>query len=713
VKDATLAGVSSVAPAPSRAAPGEDRATQPRRALRARVSTDAAVGLAIAGALALDAFVTAGGVDLGSNTWAEIVLTAIGVVLVIGALLYGARGRLWGGTTLLLFAAVTGLTAFSIAWSVQPDNSWLEANRTLSYAAAFAGAIALARVVPERWPALVGAIALLASVISAYALLVKVFPETFDPGDVVGRIRAPFDYWNATGLVAALGLPACLWVGSRRERGRALRALCIPAIALLVTVVLLSYSRSALFAAIVGLGCWFAFVPFRLRATLVLGLGIAGAVPITVWALGTHALTHDGASLASRSAAGHNFGLVLILALAVLTAVGFAASLVIDRTRLTAGTRRRIGTVLVMLVGLAPIAGVGALAASPRGLTGEISHVWDSLTNPKGVVFDNPGRLVELSNSRPRYWKEGLKVGDHALLKGVGAAGYGTARTRYTRDPYIVAHAHSYVIETFADFGLIGVALNLALLVAWGLASARAVEARVPARLRRRAAPAVIPGEDPHARSAERAGLLTLLTIVIVFGVQSAIDWTWFVPGAALPALVCAGWLAGRGPLAEPVGRLARRRRLSRSPRVTAAAATLVAIALLAGWAVWQPLRSADADSAAIAALSAGHASEALADARKAVASDPLSAQALWELGAVFSGIGDDRSAQAQFEQATTLQPDNPQTWYQLGSYQLQHQQPRNAFASFFQSLKLDPTSPEALTAIAQAQVAMSRAKPH
>ena len=52
-----------------------------------------------------------------------------------------------------------------------------------------------------------------------------------------------------------------------------------------------------------------------------------------------------------------------------------------------------------------------------------------------------------------------------------------------------------------------------------------------------------------------------MAAVVVIFGVHSAIDWTWFVPGNVVPALLCAGWVVGRGPLrarlaaeaAEPV----------------------------------------------------------------------------------------------------------------------------------------------------------------
>jgi O-antigen ligase len=126
-------------------------------------------------------------------------------------------------------------------------------------------------------------------------------------------------------------------------------------------------------------------------------------------------------------------------------------------------------------VALVPVVAIAAVAASSRGLTGEISHEWHTLTSttPASGVGNQPGRLADLSNSRPLYWKEGLKVGEHSLLAGAGAGGFDTARTRYTTNPLEVAHAHSYAIETFADFGLIGIAVSLALLVAWGAAVRR------------------------------------------------------------------------------------------------------------------------------------------------------------------------------------------------------------------------------------------------
>ena len=165
-----------------------------------------------------------------------------------------------------MFAALTALTALSIIWSVQPDDSWQAANLTLAYLAAFAGAAALARLLPGRWRALIwrdrdrppcG--------LSAYALARKVFPARSPPVRPSGRLQTPLGYWNAIGVMAAIGLPPCLWVWSRRDGAPVLRGLAVPARAILMSVVVLSYSRSAAIAAVVAIGCWLVFVPRRLQ----------------------------------------------------------------------------------------------------------------------------------------------------------------------------------------------------------------------------------------------------------------------------------------------------------------------------------------------------------------------------------------------------------------------------------------------------------------
>jgi hypothetical protein len=610
----------------------------------------------------------------------QIALLVFGAACAVALVLVGPRGRASGVAAVGLFAALAALTYLSIAWSVQPATSWTEANRTLSYLAAFGGAAVLARLAPARWPALTGAVGAVAVIVCGYALLCRVFPGTLDAADTFGRLRVPFDYWNATGLMAALGLPVCVWAGARPVAGRALRALSVPGIAVLVTAMILSGSRGALLAALVGLACWFALAELRLRGLLVLGLGAAGGGVATIWALAHHALTHDNATLAARTAAGHPFGLVL-LAVVVLSAIGgLMATVGMDRIAVSAPVRRRIATALIVLVALVPVAAVAGAAASSRGLTGQISHAWNTLTSASSSVNNSPGRLGQLGNSRGLYWREGLKVGEHAVVAGVGAGGFDTARTRYSTSPLQVAHAHSYLIETFADLGVIGVAVSLALLAAWALACRRALTV----------------GRRDQRHASERTGLITLLAVVVIFGVSSLLDWTWFVPGVAVPALVAAGWLAGRGPLETADPRLAGSRSvraLTFTPGRSAGVIGVVVAAMLAAWFVWQPLHSADSFGAAIGAMSRGQVATALNDARAAADSDPVSVEPLWEQSAIYSAMGDQAAARAALVKATSVQPQNPQTWVQLGSYDLQAHRPRAALPELETAQRLDRTS--------------------
>jgi hypothetical protein len=675
--------VSSLATAPGTADRRTTQAKAPERERRLVLGSNLLVGAGVATGLLLLAFLTTGGSDLGPNTWAQIGLVVFAATLAVAVLLFGARGRPSGATTVVLFAALAALTFASIAWSVQPATSWVEANRTLSYFAAFAGAAAAARLMPGRWPAVAGAVGTAATVIAAYALLVKVFPGTLDAGNQLARLRAPFDYWNATGLAAAMGLPCALWAGARRNGGRLLAVLSMPAIAVLVTVLVLSGSRGALLAAAIGVALWLAVVPLRLRATLVLAIGVAGGAAATWWALEQRAITSDFSTLAARTAAGHRFGVVLLIVLAAVTACGGAAAVAGGRAAVSERARRRIGLGLLVALAFVPVGVVAGLAGAPRGLGGELSHAWNTLISQNSSVNNSPGRLAQLGSSRPGYWSEGLKVGDHALLAGTGALGFDVARTRYTANPAQVGHAHSFLVETFADFGLIGVALTFALLIAWGL-SVRRIWSR-------------------STRGPESAGLFTLLAVAVVFGVQGLIDWTWFIPGVAVPAVLCAGWLAGRGPLAEPVGVAVGRRRLLDAPGRSAAVLGVVTAAVLAAWMVWQPLRSANADAAAVNAMIRGDTGAAIADARSAAGINPLAIEPLSDLAAIYTAEGNHGAAHAELQRAVARQPANPATWEALAQFDVQHNRFAEALGAAERAAVLDRGSPTARQLVAQA----------
>ena len=702
-----------------------------------RVSATSWAALGLGTTLAAIAFVASGGLSLSSATGVEMALTVAGGAAVAGVTI--ARpdaGPVRGAWPAALLLGLAVLCAVSVVWSAAPDTSWQEASRTLAYAASFALALSWVRAAPGRWPAVLGGVVLAAVVVSGYALATKVLPAQLNANEIYARLREPYGYWNAIGLTAALGIPATLWLGARRSGHRSLNALAYPATGLLLVTLLFAYSRGALLALGVGLALWFTAVPLRLRSAAVLLTAAAGAVVVVLWAFSQHALTTDRVALGERSAAGHQFGVLLIAMLVALLAAGLALSFATDRRPPPERMRRQAGIALLVALALVPVGVAGALAASHRGLFGSISHAATSLTDPHArVPANNPSRLTAIGNVRARYWNDALKAfKDHAVL-GTGAGGYATARLRYRQDTLNVQHAHGYVVQTVADLGLLGLGVTLALLAAWLAAALRStrvyglrLERSAPGAWRPgvlRALPAgrVVRAAEPF--TPERVGLATMLTVVVVFGVHSLVDWTWFVPGNAVVALLCAGWLAGRGPSAaagsgpasdqgsgpgggagaERVvqpgggagGGTALRSRegevIGRAGRVRlAAAAAIVAVTLIAAWAEWQPLRAVNALNDAGAAVDRHDLVGAQASLRTAISRDPVSVDPLFALAAVQSAAGQRPAAHTTLIRAIRLQPSNPQTWAELAGFDLYTaNDARSALNDLRAALYLDP----------------------
>jgi hypothetical protein len=649
-----------------------------------------------------------GGLNLGPTTTVEIGLQLGGGVLGALALLLGGARRLHGGLTLALFAVLTGVTIASIGWSVQPADAWLESARTLSYLAAFGGGLALVRLAPERWASLLAAVLLATVVVSAYALATKVFPASLAADETYARLREPFGYWNAVGLMAALGVPGCLWLGARRSGHAAVNALAYPALGLLLVVVLLAYSRGSLLAVGVGIVFWFAVVPLRLRGMAVLLPSIVGAGLVSAWAFGQDALSKDKVPIDLRSSGGHELGLAVVAMLLVLLVVGLAITFAASRQAPSAALRRRAGIAAVIGVALLPIGLAAKLAVSDRGLGGSISHSWTQLTDPNASTPANdPGRLTAVGSVRARYYDQSLKIFKARELYGAGAGGFATARARFRTDGYEVRHAHGYLFQTAADLGLLGLVASLLLTGAWMAAAARTT--------------GLTRGRRRQPFDPERVGLLTLSTVVVIFGVHSLVDWTWFVPGTCVIALLCAAWVAGRGdhrvaavgPLSgagAPGASLAQRLRAgSRNRLALGAAAAIMAIALSFAWATWQPLRSVSAGNDALDLVAQRRTDDARAAALRAADLNPLSVEPLFDLNIVETQAGRSAEARQALERAVRLQPQNATPWLVLAESDLAAGNPQQALQELGAALYLDPRSTQGVTLFLEASRQVGR----
>jgi tetratricopeptide (TPR) repeat protein len=674
----------------SHAASAEPRALARRLSLP-RVAAEPLATIAFAAVFAAIALEGGGGLQLGPLTKVEMAVDVVAGVLVAAAIVVGGyTRRMWGGLTLALMAALVVVTALSISWAVEPSEAWQEANRTLSYLATMAAGVALVRLFPRRWTALLGGIVLASVVVCGYALLTKVFPSALNSDEIYARLREPYGYWNAIGLTAALAGPACLWLGARRTGHAALSALAYPVLGLLFVTLLLAYSRGALLALAIGCAVWFAIVPLRLRGAVVLATSALGGGMVSLWTFSQNSLSKDRIALSDRVSAGHELGIALVAMVLVLLVAGMAIGFASAQRAPSLGVRRQAGVAMLIALALVPIAFVGALALSERGFGGSVSKGWKDLTDPNASTPANaPDRLTAVGSVRARYWNEALKMFKAHKTLGVGAGGYATVRPRFRNDELDVRHAHGYVVQTAADLGLLGLGVSLALLAAWLAASGRTVGLWGAGR--------------GAAWTAERVGMATLLAICVVFGVHSFVDWTWFVPGNAILALLCAGWLAGRGPTDEPILRRTTPRIAIRQPWRIGLAVAGAAVALVAAWTSWQPQRAVAKGSDALSAAEAGNFAQARAEIADARSINPLSVDLLFQQAAIERAGDNPEGARQALQEAVRKQPANPAPWLNLAEFELSQGRKPQALSAIGSALYLDPRSQTAIATYLEA----------
>jgi tetratricopeptide (TPR) repeat protein len=182
------------------------------------------------------------------------------------------------------------------------------------------------------------------------------------------------------------------------------------------------------------------------------------------------------------------------------------------------------------------------------------------------------------------------------------------------------------------------------------------------------------------------------------------------VPGNVLPALLLAGWVAGRGPLRarlaapeepvtdvvetepEPAEPRARWRRYAPRPVPGILAVLALATALVAAFAAYQPVRAENLGDKAIDLADKSSYEQAVETAQKAVDANPLSTDPLFELAAIQQGRGQTPEAKAALIKATEVQPASAEAWRRLGQFRLDAlSEPRTALKDFQIAYYLDP----------------------
>ena len=477
------------------------RASQPHRqhvaALRARALTAIAV-IALVAPTGL-AFATGGYFDV-----ARLVALVVAWALVLAALALGAplpRGRpAW--VALGALAAFTAWVAVAGDWSPLAATARADLERDVLYLGALLAAIAAAgrhegearraaarrrcprrrRLRPRRAP-------------------VPGVVELSQTASAGGRLDQPLTYWNAMGALAALGTVLALRLAGEPARPLWLRAAAAAGAVPLVTGVVLTFSRGALVAAVVGVVLVVLLAPTlaQLRAAAcALGPGMLAAFVAT--------RSDAVRALEGSPATRERDGLVVLAALAVLMAL--AAGLQVfasrwpQRTYPVASARRLAVAAIVVALVAVPVA-VG-LAGSGGGDAAGFGA--------------STSRLGSASSNRADYWSVAWDAAGERPLRGLGPGGFGPAWLRDRPYPEPVKDAHSLPLETLAELGLVGLALLLALVGAVAVAARGAL----------------------RANAALAAGPAA---VVATWFVHASIDWDWEMPALTLVAVACAGAL--------------------------------------------------------------------------------------------------------------------------------------------------------------------------
>jgi hypothetical protein len=413
-----------------------------------------------------------------------------------------------GGVAAAGLVGLAAWSAISVAWAPLIGPAVDNAQRLLLYLGVLLAATAVLRD-PRGGRAVEPALAAGALVVIAYGLAGRLLPgiveldRSFVAG---GRLEQPLTYWNAEGLLAAMGFLLCVRLAGDRSRREAVRAAAAAACAPLGMGVYLSYSRGALAVAVIGLVFLLAAAPSRpqLRAALV-GLAAGTAAGVLAAAFrGVAAL--EGSEAAQR----RDGAIVLVVLIALAAAAAFATARIVAAERRDPGMLGRLRH-----AGRLPAVAGAAAAACVVGLV--IGGLVETAGEGENVGA-RPSRFVAVSSLRYEYWRVGADAFLERPLRGEGS---GAFRVIWRQERDVDAGAvevHSLIVEMATELGLPGLLLLGLFLGGIAACAARALRSGAPLA--------------PGATAVCAAWLL-----------HASIDWDWQMPAVTLPALVLAGGL--------------------------------------------------------------------------------------------------------------------------------------------------------------------------
>ncbi|MDX6397060.1 MAG: hypothetical protein QOJ43_468 [Gaiellaceae bacterium] len=582
----------------------------------------------------------------GDSVWTEFAALVVAggwsALALAGRAPLPRRGYLLLGL-LLATAAWAGL---STLWSVAPDLSWAELDRTLVFAAFLVVGLLLGASGPAACRRAAGALVVALGAAVLWALAGKAIPALFPDGGRAARLRDPIGYWNELALAADMLLVLALQVAGDAGRSRALRAGGAVLAYAAIVAVLLAASRAGVAAALLGVALLLWLRRDRVVETALLAVTAAvPAIALAAWAFSRPALVEDGGARADRVADGAWFGVLLLGGGALVALLAGALA----RRPLSSAGRSVVGRTLAGLSLVVLLLGAGAAIANAGRIADEFRG---------GEVTNAPDRLGNLSsNNRLAWWGEAWDIFRARPLEGAGANTFAVARKRYRETASAVTQPHSVPLQLLAGTGLVGLLLFAALATAGAAAAV---------------------GGLRRLEGAERGAAVALAIVPALWLAHAVVDFDWDFVAVTGPALFALGVLAAA---ARPARRV-------RAPVAAAGVAALALAAVASAATPWLAQRSVRQVSVAI---DRGDLAGAAAAADRARSLDPLSLGPIFARARVDESLGDESAALRAYLDATRLQPENPEAWLALGLFEYDSGYRCTAYVHLNRAYTLDP----------------------
>jgi O-Antigen ligase len=447
--------------------------------------------LALLGALALPvvvALIAHGGFFPRGQTAFALAAAAAFVVVVA---LAGWSATALRSPAVLALIGLAVLSALSAAWTIASSEDALRWGAVIGGLAliAVAASIVSARVGVVPVAAVVALLAAAAGLVGLYGAGARVEPLAqrlggqWSPG-------GPLEYSPALALMQVSALPL-FWWAMDRSRGRWVAGLAAGGAAVAGSIIALAGSRVELAIALcVVLAC-------------VVGAPLVGVRRSTV--LAAAALTAAAGGVADAIAGSYVAPYVTggdaprLIGLAAVV-IGAGALWLLQRRALGAAAWGSRATRALAVVAVAvPLAGgLAAAAATPD-------------SGPQAEPVSG------FAHGRTGLWRAAIDTAEDRPLAGSGALSFGTASLRY-QEPPPVRFAHNLPLESWAELGVAGALLALALYC----------------------------GSIGLVWSRRRAPAVWLLgPAVLAFLVANLFDWPWHVPASGAVFAIALGSLAG------------------------------------------------------------------------------------------------------------------------------------------------------------------------